>query len=191
MVCALALIISVSQSHAQASNLAATMNGRVSPELRAQVMVLVDSAAAASLPSTPLIDKTLEGTSKGIDDHRILTAVQTILASLREARLALGKISDDELTAAASALRAGVPAATLVTMQRSLGDRSLVVPLSVLSALVVQGVAPPAAETAVVTYVQHNDDARMLVYGRDVVREIVAGMAPQVAISAAVGKARP
>jgi hypothetical protein len=187
VVCALALTICVSQSNAQSSGSATAMDGRVSPTLRTQVMLLVDSAVAAGLPSAPLIDKALEGVSKGASERRILTAVRNVVVALGEAQRALGTVSNDELTAAAAALRAGVPATALVGLQRSLAGRSLVVPLSVLSALVVQGVTPPAATTAVVAYAKHNNDGQMLAYGRDIVREIAEGMDPQIAAMADPG----
>ncbi|HXC25281.1 MAG TPA: hypothetical protein VNU46_05145 [Gemmatimonadaceae bacterium] len=186
VICALAMTIGVSQSQAQNPSLAKVMDGRVSPALRVHVMVLVDSVMAAGLPGAPLVDKALEGASKGATDARILVAVRNVAAGLGQARLALGMVSDDELTAAAAALRAGVPAKALGEMRRSLAGRSLVVPLSVLSALVVQGVTPPAAAAAVVAYAKRNDDGQMLAYGQDIVREIAEGVSPQIAISSAV-----
>ena len=174
--------IGVRRGAAQAVSTASAMDGRVSPKLRARVMVIVDSVTAAGLPSAPLIDKTLEGVSKGASDSRILAAVRSVAAALGQARHTLGISSDDELVAAAAALRAGVSPSSLVQMQRALAGRSLVVPLSVLSALVVQGVTPPTATSAVVAYAKRNNDGRMLAYGRNVARQIAAGVAPEVAV---------
>lgn len=162
------------------------LDGRVSPTLRAQVAAIADSVAALGLPVAPLVDKTLEGASKGADDRRILGAVRVLAADLGVARRALGvSSSGEELTAAVAALRSGVPSSTLTDMRHSLPQRSLVVPLSVLSSLVIQGTPVPAAAMAVVTYTRHGDDSHLLVFGNEVARYIASGVAPIQAISSA------
>jgi hypothetical protein len=153
VVCGLALTICVSRGNTQ-DVATATLDRRVSAALRSQVMPLVDSVLAAGLPGAPLIDKTLEGVSKGASDSDILTAVRNVAAAIGEAHRVLGTASNDELIAAAAALRAGVSATALVDLRHSLVGLSLVVPLSMLSALVVQGITTPKATAAVIRVFQ-------------------------------------
>lgn len=144
--------------------------------------VFVDSATAAGLPASPLIDKALEGTSKHASDDRIVAVVQSVLTSLRTARRALGaNASDAELTSAVVVLRAGVTPDALANARRQLPGRSLAVPLSVLGSLVAAGVPVTTAESAVVARARQDDDAAMLAFGRSVARSIAAGMTPYMA----------
>jgi hypothetical protein len=191
LACSMAFVGVSEQSAAQQLHPASMLDGRVSAALRTQVMQVVDSTVAKGLPGAPLIDKTLEGVSKGADNRRILAAVRAVAAALGTARQALGTTSSDELTAAAAALRGGVPPTALSDMRHALPGRSLVVPLSVLGALVAQGTPPAPATAAVVAYAKRNDDPHVLDFGRDVAREIAAGLAPQAAVSIAAAGGSP
>lgn len=169
----------------------ARLDGRVSTTLRAKVTALVDSAVAVGLPGEPLVDKALEGASKGADDSRILTAVRAVATALGKARHALGNASADELAAGASALRAGVSPGSLAGVRRALPGRSLVVPLSVLDALVVQGAPVATATAAVVAYAKRHDDSHMLDFGRAVASALAAGVAPEAAVAMAATPSSP
>lgn len=162
----------------------ATLNGRVSTQLRTRLAILTDSASNAGLPVAPLVDKALEGASKQANEARILDAVHTVLVDLRAARTALGaRASDDELTAGVAALRAGVAPATLVAIGRALPARSLSVPLSVLGALVAEGVPAESATATVLDYARRSNDAMLLALGRDVARAVGGGVPPRTAFA--------
>lgn len=168
----------------------ADLNGRVSAALEARIQMLADSAAVAHLPASSLIDKALEGASKGAPDARIVSAVHVVLTNLAIARHALGsKASDPELVAGAAVLRAGVSAAALADARRRLPHRSLTVPLSVLGSLVAAGVPSTDALGAVVARASRADDASMLAFGREVERSIAAGVPAYTVVSAAAGGA--
>lgn len=104
------------------------------------VQRLVDSAAARSLPTEPLVLKALEGASKGADSARIVTAVRALLTNLETARQVLGdRAQPTELVAGAAALRAGATRDRLAQLSTQ-PKRELTVPLSVLADLLTSGV---------------------------------------------------
>ena len=78
------------------------------------VTALIDSARVAALPTEPLVQRALEGATKRATSDRIVAAVRRLALDLGHARDALGPTtSSPELTAAAAALRAEAPPATL------------------------------------------------------------------------------
>lgn len=170
---------------AQAPGALRQLDGRASSSLKAQVTVVADSVARAGLPVAPLVDKTLEGISKGADENRIMMAVRGVANDLGVARRALGPSSDNELAAAVAALRAGSTPAGLTQLRRELPDRPLVVPLSVLASLIVDGAPPPSAIVAVVANAKQRNDSDLLAYGRTVSHDIAGGVAPLTAITSA------
>jgi hypothetical protein len=123
---------------------------RLDPPTAAAVQDVVDSAARVGLPTEPLIQKALEGSTLGAGGDRIRMAVVALVGQLRHAREALGRDADQaELTAAAGALRAGLPPAALRRLQAFRSDRPLVVPIAVLTDLVAEGVPPDQATQSV------------------------------------------
>ncbi|MEO8139835.1 MAG: hypothetical protein ABI742_09320 [Gemmatimonadota bacterium] len=123
---------------------------RLSPGTALEVQHLVDSATRAALPAEPLIQKALEGESKGADSARIVGAVEALLQRLRIARRSLGSgATEPELVAAAAALRAGASPVTLGALRSLRPDQSLVVPLSVLADIIAAGVTPEQAWSSV------------------------------------------
>lgn len=114
------------------------------------VQQLVDSAAAQRLPTEPLVQKALEGSTLGAEGTRIRQAVGALLGQLGRAREALGTSADEaELTAGAGALRAGLPPGALRRLQSLRSGRPLVVPIAVLTDLVAEGVSPDDATQSV------------------------------------------
>jgi hypothetical protein len=175
---------SANAQSAQATSTLRQLDGRASALLRAEVTSLADSVARAGLPVAPLVDKTLEGVSKGADDRRIMIAVRAVASELRVARQALGPSSESELSAGVAALRAGSSAGELTQLRQALPGRPLVVPLSVLASLLVDGAPPPSALVAVVSNAKQRNDADLLAYGQVVSQDIANGIAPLTAISA-------
>jgi hypothetical protein len=157
---------------------------RLSPTVRYAVEVLLDSARLAGLPTRPLESKALEGLSKRQDDRRILFVVRNVFRSLREARLALGPAAnEDELEAAASALRVGLTNTELSQLARTRKGKPVTVPLVVLVDLVSRGVPRDTASQTIFQLWQRgvaDDDF----YGlwRGVERDIVSGADPGAAL---------
>jgi hypothetical protein len=123
---------------------------RLDPITAGEVQRLVDSARAVGLPTEPLVQKALEGNTLGASGDRIRAAVTALYGQLTRARAALGNQANDaEVTAAAAAIRAGVPADTLQRLRSLRSGRSLVVPISVLADLVAEGTPPDRAYRSV------------------------------------------
>lgn len=173
--------------HAQGAGTLRQLDGRASPSLKSQVSLVADSLVQAGLPVAPIVDKTLEGISKGASDPRIMVAVRGVATELGIARRALGPSSDHELAAAIAALRAGSSPDELARLRKELPGRSLTVPLSVLASLLVDGAPSSSALVAVVATARQRDDANLLAYGRAVSLDIASGVAPLTAITSATG----
>jgi hypothetical protein len=96
------------------------LTARLDSLTRVQVEALVTSAHDQGLPTEPLVQKALEGASKGAPGPRIVTAVESTFADLRRAREALGqRASSDEIVAAAAAIRAGATPAMVAEIRRA------------------------------------------------------------------------
>ena len=149
------------------------------------VTALVDSARAAALPTEPLLQRALEGTTKRATPDRIVAAVRRLALDLGHARDALGPTaSPTELVAAAAALRAGAPPATLTELRR-VRRESLTVPLAVLTDLVASGVPVDSAAGAVLALAARARDADLVEFRRAVERDIALGAPPASATAAA------
>ncbi|HEX6106934.1 MAG TPA: hypothetical protein VFZ26_15205 [Gemmatimonadales bacterium] len=123
---------------------------RLDSSTAAAVQRVVDSASRGGLPTEPLVQKALEGSTLGAPGDRIESAVIALHGQLARAREALGGAADEaELTAAAGALRAGLPSAALRRLQALRSGRPLVVPIAVLTDLVSEGVPPEEATRSV------------------------------------------
>ncbi len=147
---------------------------------RALVRSLVDSARAEGLPSEPVLSKAQEGVAKHAPSPAIARAVRTVFLSLREARNTLGSsASRDELTAAAAALQAGIPASALTDLRVNGHGKSITVPLVVLADLVTRGVPRDmASHTILQLWMGGAGDADLLGLPTAVEQDIVSGAAP-------------
>jgi hypothetical protein len=126
------------------------LEGRLDPATARLVSQLVDSAVISGLPSSPLVNKALEGASKGAAPERIVVAVRTLAADLRAARAALGPTaSEAELVAGVGALRAGAEGDVLSRVKRARGESSALLPLAVLTDLVAQGIPVDRAASVI------------------------------------------
>jgi len=155
---------------------------RLTPETRALVVPILDSARAAGLPTDPLIDRALEGTSKGASSALIASVLRRVAAELGRARDALGSGADAaELAAAADALRAGATPGVLVRLRDGLAGRRLTVPLGVTADLIARGVPADTAAALLIARARSARDAELLAFERSVARDIALGAAPTTA----------
>jgi hypothetical protein len=128
----------------------ARLIGRLDSATAGRVQQVVDSARREGLPTEPLVQKALEGGTLGAHGERIVAAVVGLRGQLGRARDALGgRASEAELTAAAGALRAGLPPTALSRLQSLRSGRPLVVPIAVLTDLVAEGVPADQATRSV------------------------------------------
>lgn len=119
----------------------ARLAGRLDAGTSTVVAHVIDSAAAAGVPSDALIAKALEGASKHATGDRIVLAVRGLAADLASSRRALGgSASDADVVAGASALRAGASTDALARIRTARGSAPLLVPLATLTDLVAQGI---------------------------------------------------
>lgn len=169
------------------------------PSLRAQsagvetvVNRLADSARARGLPTEPLLAKAAEGKLKGADSARIVDAVRGLIRELDVAKTTLGpNATGPELTAAASALHAGVTPAQLARVARvnargetgAEGQRRVVMPLVVLADLVARRVSAELAVSSLETLVARGaPDAQFASLRAAIERDISNGDAPDAAM---------
>lgn len=156
---------------------------RLDPETRAIVAALVDSARAAGLPAEPLVQRALEGVTKGAAGTRIVGAVRRLAADLGSARSALGgSATSAELEAGAAALRAGATPAVLTEIRRARRPPRTMA-LAVLADLVASGVPADTAAAAVLALAQTARDADLVEFRRAVERDIALGAPPASAAS--------
>lgn len=159
----LAFLRSPTAAAAQDPRLAA----RLDSATRVQVEALVTSARGEGLPTEPLVQKALEGASKGAPGPRIVTAVESTFADLHRARAALGQpAAADEIVAAAAALRAGATPSMVSEMRRA-------VPLAVFTDLVAGGMAVDAAWRSVSELAERGGDDQAFLDLRDRLRPAV------------------
>lgn len=153
--------------------------GRLSVPARVHVEAILDSARRDGLPTEPLVDRALEGASKGADDARIVAAVRRLAGDLAAARDAFGTgATDAEIAVGASALRAGARSGDLTELRQRRSDRSLTVAAAVLTDLVSLGVPPDTAMAAVLAMAGNADDATYLAFRRNVERDVALGATP-------------
>lgn len=159
------------------------LQGRVPDAVRAEIDAVLDSAGALGLPTEPLVDRALEGASKGASGDLILRAVRRLAGELGAARDALGEESTEpEIVAGASALRAGAEPEDLRTLRSLRVDQPLTIPAAVLADLVAVGVPADTAASAVIALAMGADDVEYIAFRRNVERDITLGASPVAAL---------
>ncbi len=173
------LLMAAAPANAQEPRLA----GRLPEPARAQVDGILAAARAGGLPTEPLVDRALEGAAKGAPPALIVTAVTRLLDELMAVRGAFGQAaSTAELTAGASALRAGATAKALGELRSRRAGRPLTVAAAVLADLVATGVPADSAVGAVLALASDADDADYLAFRRNVQRDVALGASPAAAL---------
>jgi hypothetical protein len=156
---------------------------RLDPDTRAAVAAVVDSAHGIGLPVEPIIQRALEGTTKGAPGPRIVAAVRRLAVDLGTARTALGtSASEPELEAAVAALRAGATPQVIAHL-RDVRRPPLTMALSVLADLVASGVPADSAAAAVLALAPKARDADLVEFRRAVEHDIALGAPPGAATS--------
>jgi hypothetical protein len=155
------------------------LESRLDSTTRAQVEAALASARGEGLPTEPLVQKALEGASKGAPGPRIGAAVATVLADLRRAREALGLAAADELVAAAAALRAGATPTMIGEMRRVALHGAVAVPLAVFTDLVAGGMGADAAWRSVAELARKGGDDEAFLRLRDRLEPAPPGSAPE------------
>lgn len=157
---------------------------KLEPSVRYAVEMIIDSARLAGLPTRPIESKALEGISKNKPGRMIVVAARNVFRSLRDARAVLGpRANVDELSAAASALIAGIPQAELAHLAGSRNDKPLTVPLVVLVDLISRGVPRDTASQTIFQLWQRGaGDEDFDGLWRRVERDIVSGTDPGAAL---------
>ena len=156
---------------------------RLDPETRSLVVSVVDSARAVGLPGEPLIQRALEGVTKGAQGPRIVAAVRRLATDLGTARSALGtRATAPELEAGVAALRAGAGPQVL-TQLRDARRPPLTMALAVLADLVTSGVPVDSASAIVLAFAPTARDADLVEFRRAVERDISLGAPPGAAAS--------
>ncbi len=116
-----------------------------------RVQSRVEEARARGLPAATLEQRALELSAKGIAPDRVAEAIDEYAERLDSARLILrasgrGEAADEEIDAAATALRKGLASGALGDLAQSApSGRSLAVPLLVISSLMDRGLPADAA----------------------------------------------
>lgn len=153
---------------------------RLDPATRAEVERVIEAARADGVPVEPLVNKALEGASKGAAAPRVAAAVRALAGHLRAARAVLGSAAaDQEIAVGAEALRAGATADDLRTLRRVSSARPLTVPLTILSDLVGRGVPADTASAVVAALAARGaPDREYLDLRHAVERDIDAGLPP-------------
>jgi hypothetical protein len=146
----------------------------------AAIAPIVEQARADKLPVTPLYAKAREGHVQRVPIAKIEAAVRTLADRMRTANDALRPdASEQELNAAADAIKSGVPPETLRAMRKAGGDGSLAVPIGVLTQLIARGVPVERASMEVVALVQRGAVARNFIALEESVRQdVLAGRRP-------------
>lgn len=159
------------------------LDTRLTPEALGPVRTMLDSARTEGLPTEPLIDRALEGATKRAAPALIVAAVSRLLGELRTAQHAFGELATPgELSAGASAIRAGAAPADLEELRFRRPGQPLTVAAGVLADLVAVGVPTDTAVAAVLALAAQTDDAEYIAFRRNVERDIALGASPTAAL---------
>ena len=152
--------------------------------LRHAVEREVTIARAIGLPAGLLIAKANEGIAKRATPKRITEAVAALGKRLQVARDQLApNASEDEISAGADALYVGVPARMLKQMRADWPNRSLALPLGVLTELVAKGLpAARAARTVADLMARGATNVQLVALAQSVQGDVAAGWAPEAAL---------
>jgi hypothetical protein len=162
---------------------------RVDSATLVQVLSILQQASMVGLPTEPLIDKALEGSSRNASAEMIVRAVSRLVDGMITVRGVIGpEATAAELTSGALVLRAGANVSSLVTLMRARPGGDLTTPFGVLIDLVAIGV-PAGDASRIVSRLtgQGHTDSQLLELQSQVVNDIRAGYPPVIAASVRSG----
>lgn len=148
----------------------ARLRARLAPATLVKVERIIEAARAAGLPGEPLVQKALEGSTKGAAPERIVAVVAALAETLGRARDHLGANSSvDELQAGVLWLQAGGSEAALSQLRRAAEDRSLAVTLAVAAEWLGRGWPTAEAASTLVQFIRARiSDGDLLTLRREV-----------------------
>jgi hypothetical protein len=156
--------------------------GKLDANSRFQYDLIIDSAKVLGLPTASLRLKALEGLAKGADSREIVKQVRLAFVRLRDARAALGNVSDGELQAGADLLKVVGPD-QLSAFKNPPRNRSPLAAFVVLGDLVTRGVPRDEASSAIVRMWQGGAaDADFVGLFKGVEGDILQGLSPGTAL---------
>ena len=168
---------------------AASLPAGLDPAARVTLEQIIDSARVAGLPVQPLYAKAAEGKLKAASDAQIVSAVRALSNRFREIRAGVDSSMEmATMTAAATALAAGVPLAAIRDMRAAaVGSRNpegdLAGALVAVTDLVAQRVSTASAVSAVQSLLARRADPDQYVRLRAGVGDfIAAGRSPDQAV---------
>jgi|RhiMetdeSRZDD1v2_1073273.scaffolds.fasta_scaffold150872_2 hypothetical protein len=146
----------------------------------AAIAPIVAQARSARLPLDPLYARAREGQLRKVPVPTIEAAVRALAERMQTANEALApNPSEQELRAAADAIKVGIPVETLRAMRKAGKDGSLAVPLGVLTQLVARGVPVEKASMQIVDLLQRGAVPRNFIALEESVRQdVLAGRRP-------------
>ncbi|HZI29900.1 MAG TPA: hypothetical protein VFD64_17145 [Gemmatimonadaceae bacterium] len=153
---------------------------RVDARIRATVASIADSLDREGVPHEPLVDYALEGTQKGGSPQVILTGVRKWARDLRRARQLLGpNAKEDEVSAGAQAIRAGVDERHLTRIRESRKERQFASALSTMTHIINRGVPADTAATVLINVALASaSDAEIKTLQDEIERDISGGTPP-------------
>jgi len=163
-----------------AQDVAARLQGRAPAPVVRAVQTIAQDAAARGLPVEPLIQKTLEGSAKGVPGDRVVAAVRLLAARLDEARSALQDAGTatpgpEALEGGAYALSAGLNASQVRDLGRvSVPAYDPALTLHIAATLTALGVPAPQSVQLLRHMIQAGRTANELL---DLPGEVQASMA--------------
>ena len=149
----------------------------------AELSKIIDGARANGLPVQPIVSYVNYGILMKATTPRIIAAARAMATRLEEARDALAPHpSDSDIAAGENALSSKVSSKALQVIRKASGNRSVAVPLGVLTQLVVSEVDEGKATKIVVDLIRRNATTEQLIaLGNDVRSDIEAGRKPNLA----------
>jgi len=157
---------------------------KLDPESRFQIELILDSARTLGIPTRPLLSKTYLGISRGAKSRDIVKVVRAFFNASKDVYPALGSsLSEDEFSAAATALYTGVPASAVSQFRSDRAGKPLLRVLVVLGDLITRGVPRDEASSTMVRLWQDGaGDSDFQGLWKGVEQDILSGQNPGIAL---------
>jgi len=157
---------------------------KLDPESRFQIELILDSARTLGIPTRPLLSKTYLGISRGARSRDIVKVVRNFFNASKDVYPALGSsLSEDEFSAAATAIYSGVPASAVAKFRSDRAGKPLLRALVVLGDLITRGVPRDEASSTMVRLWQDGaGDSDFYGLWKGVEQDILSGQNPGTAL---------